>query len=275
MRRFIYPPLRSPISRVFGARRSNLAKAQAAAVAALFSAGEQGGWYDPSDFSTLFQDSAGTTPVTAAGQPVGRMLDKSGRGNHLMQATAGARPTLQTEGGRWFLLPDGVDDRMVTASFNPVDSAVLACAGIRKLSDATQQCIFGFVSGGPVGTFRLSVPNVAATTTGIFVSGGTVAVGCIEGAGVAAPFTGVYAGISSIADDVVVIRRNGVQTGTNVGDQGTGSYQPQALELFTNNGANFSASRFYGGIIRFSLNFSTGQQTAAAEAWVNSKTGAY
>ena len=31
----------------------------------LFSASEPGFWYDYSDFSTLFQDSAGTTPVTA------------------------------------------------------------------------------------------------------------------------------------------------------------------------------------------------------------------
>ena len=46
-------------------------------VSSLFSNGEQGVWYDPSDFSTLFQDSAGTTPVTAVGQPVGLMLDKS------------------------------------------------------------------------------------------------------------------------------------------------------------------------------------------------------
>ena len=43
----------------------------------LFSSGEQGFWYDPSDMSTLFQDAAGTTPVTAVGQPVGLMLDKS------------------------------------------------------------------------------------------------------------------------------------------------------------------------------------------------------
>ncbi len=42
----------------------------------LFAAGEQGIWLDPSDFSTLFQDSAGTTPVTALGQPVGLALDK-------------------------------------------------------------------------------------------------------------------------------------------------------------------------------------------------------
>lgn len=50
--------------------------------AALFTAGVNGAWYDPSDFSTMFQNAAGTVPVTAVGQPVGRILDKSGRGNH-------------------------------------------------------------------------------------------------------------------------------------------------------------------------------------------------
>ena len=50
--------------------------------AALFTTGINGAWYDLSDFSTMFQDAAGTTPVTAVGQPVGRILDKSGRGNH-------------------------------------------------------------------------------------------------------------------------------------------------------------------------------------------------
>lgn len=41
-----------------------------------FTASEQGVWYDPSDFSTMFQDAAGTTPVTAVEQPVGLALDK-------------------------------------------------------------------------------------------------------------------------------------------------------------------------------------------------------
>jgi hypothetical protein len=45
--------------------------------ASLFSQGEVGGWWDPSDTSTLFQDSAGTTPVTTLGQPVGLVIDKS------------------------------------------------------------------------------------------------------------------------------------------------------------------------------------------------------
>ena len=43
----------------------------------LFLGGIPGAWYDPTDLSTMFQDSAGTTPVTAVEQPVGLILDKS------------------------------------------------------------------------------------------------------------------------------------------------------------------------------------------------------
>src|SRR5262245_4073126 len=77
----------------------SLSKQLDAQIAALFAAGEQGGWWDPSDLSTLFQDTAGTTPVTASGQSVARINDKSGRGNHLIQATAGARPLFLQSGG--------------------------------------------------------------------------------------------------------------------------------------------------------------------------------
>jgi hypothetical protein len=79
-------------------------------IADLFASSEQGAWYGPSDLSTLFQDSAGTTPVTTAGQPVGLMLDKSGNDNHATQATAAARPIYQTAPDRVTI--DGVDDKM-------------------------------------------------------------------------------------------------------------------------------------------------------------------
>jgi hypothetical protein len=71
-----------------------LSAGQAFTPASLFAAGEQGAWYDPSDFSTMFQDNLGATPVTAVEQTVGRILDKSGRGNHATQATLANRPTL-------------------------------------------------------------------------------------------------------------------------------------------------------------------------------------
>jgi len=48
----------------------------------LFSASEPGFTFEPWDITTLYQDRAGTIPVTAAGQSVGYRRDKSGNGNH-------------------------------------------------------------------------------------------------------------------------------------------------------------------------------------------------
>lgn len=45
---------------------------------------------------TLWQDSARTTPASADGDPVGAWDDASGNGRNATQATAGARPSLQT-----------------------------------------------------------------------------------------------------------------------------------------------------------------------------------
>ena len=88
-------------------------------IAGMFGSGEQGAWFDPSDLSTLYQDAAGTTPVTAVEQPVGRMLDKSGRGNHATQATTTSRPTLkQDASGKYYLSFDGVDDYLSTGSID-------------------------------------------------------------------------------------------------------------------------------------------------------------
>jgi len=58
----------------------------------LFAAGDLGLWFDPSDIASLFQDSGGATPITAAGQSVARAADKSGGGLHASQATGSKRP---------------------------------------------------------------------------------------------------------------------------------------------------------------------------------------
>jgi hypothetical protein len=63
----------------------------------LFASGEKGVWFDPTDPSTLFQDAAGTVPVTAYGQKVGKILDKSGNGNHATQSNAALQPTYQID----------------------------------------------------------------------------------------------------------------------------------------------------------------------------------
>lgn len=64
----------------------------------LWSSGERGAWLDPSNISSLWQDTAGTTPVTATGQAVARIDDLSGNGNHFIQPTSGNRPVYQVDG---------------------------------------------------------------------------------------------------------------------------------------------------------------------------------
>ena len=85
-----------------------------AAILALFAGGKQGVWYDPSDKSTLFQDVAGTVPVTKDGDPIGLMKDKSGNGYHATQTVSTARPTYRTNGILHWLKFDGVDDYLKT-----------------------------------------------------------------------------------------------------------------------------------------------------------------
>jgi len=77
----------------------------------LFSNGEQGVWYDPSDISTLFQDDAGSIAVTASGQPLGSILDKSINANHATQSIASRRLTYTDAPDR--LVLDKVDDAIV------------------------------------------------------------------------------------------------------------------------------------------------------------------
>ena len=91
----------------------------------LFANNEQGAWYDPSDYSTLFQNSTGTTPVTAVEQPVGLMLDRSGRGNHATQATSASRPVLRA---RYNLLT--YSEQFDNAAWTKNASSVTANAGV-------------------------------------------------------------------------------------------------------------------------------------------------
>lgn len=73
-----------------------------------------GYWYSAYDMDTLFQDSAMTMRVTASGQRVGAILDKSGRGFHLL-SEGNARPTYIEEGNRRLIRFDGMQNWMATA----------------------------------------------------------------------------------------------------------------------------------------------------------------
>ena len=85
-------------------------------IRSLFGAGEQGAFYIPrpvvNGTQALFQDAAGTEPVTADGDPAGLMVDQSPNSNNAAQSVSSQRPVYQTDGTLHWLLPDGVGDNL-------------------------------------------------------------------------------------------------------------------------------------------------------------------
>lgn len=130
-----------------------LSAGQAFSPASLFAAGEQGAWYDPSNLSTMFQDSAGTTPVTAVEQSVGLILDQSGRGNNATQATAALRPALSA---RVNLL---------------LDTAVLAT---QNVTTAAATYTLAFSGAGTITTSGTNVGVYSAGSNSLVCTAGTL-----------------------------------------------------------------------------------------------------
>ena len=85
----------------------------------LFLNGESGFWFDSTDFTMMFQDSGGTTPVTANGQPVGLWKNKIANQAipfDLTMATSSMRPQLKIVGGKNTISYDGIDDYLAFSS---------------------------------------------------------------------------------------------------------------------------------------------------------------
>lgn len=99
----------------------------------LFSNSELGILLDLSP-TTVFQDSAMTTPAES-GDPVGAVVDVSGNGFHLTQATSLAKPTLQQDAnGKYYLAFDGVDDIMTATFPEALGNCTLVFAGAEQVS---------------------------------------------------------------------------------------------------------------------------------------------
>ena len=241
----------------------------------LFASGEQGVWYDPSDFSTMFQDSAGTTPVTAVGQPVGKILDKSGRGNHASQSTAAARPVLQQDGnGKYYLAFDGVDDFLSTGSINfTATDKMTVVAGVRKLSDAATASFVELSAALPSnnGSFAIFLPPAAGNFNAVFSVRGTSNASANYNIG-AAPVSVVFTGQADIATDFARVSINGINGTPTATDQGTGNFGNYPIYIGRRAGTSLP---FNGRLYQLIVRGATTADLVRVETFVNSKTGAY
>lgn len=239
--------------------------------ASLFVFGEQGLWLDPSDITTLFQDSAGTTPVTAAGQSVGLIKDKSGRGNHAIQATGALRPTYVVNSGIAGIQFNGSTQFIQTGTITPGTDKAQLFAGLRKLSDAARGTAFILFAAG--GRLNLDAPS-AALNNYTAVAGGSAVQGATSGV-----ITSPHIDVVSIADDIttsnLVLRVNGAQVASNATSQGTGNFPAATMTIGSNTaGANPFNGILTSLIVRFGPNMAA-DRVVTVERYVNSKTLAY
>jgi len=114
-------------------------------------------WYDPSDLTTMFEDAAGTVPVTGPGQPVGLMLDKS----------KGLGPELADSGGDVSKWGGARGNETLQQSGNKVRAVALSAAAF-----GVRQQFNGLVVGA---TYTVQYTSIIGTpTSALFRASSTV-----------------------------------------------------------------------------------------------------
>jgi hypothetical protein len=117
----------------------------------LFASGEAGDWFDPSDLSRMWQDTAGTTPVTADGQTVARIDGQRGVVS-LQQSDAAKRPAYAFAPitGRRNLLTYTED--FSNAAWTKVDATVSQISGAEWKISASAVTTRKFIAYNSIGT---------------------------------------------------------------------------------------------------------------------------
>lgn len=248
-------------------------------VKSLFANNEQGFFYDPNDLSTMYQDAAGTVPVTGAGQPVGLILDKSGRGNHAAQTTSASRPILRQNAitGANYLEFDGSDDFFVTKSIDfTVTDKISLFTGVRKLVDSGQiiaelspvvtfnQGSFYWVSGSDLG----GIGYVAMSRGSFGASAGKAARNFT--------YSGADTAVLSVKHDISgnlsSMRRNGVVGIDGTDRKGEGNFGNYPLYIGRRGGTTLSFNGHIYSLIGVGR-LTTESETVAIEKELAKRTG--
>ena len=235
----------------------------------------------PLEYGSMFQDRAGTTPVTEPGQLVGHVLDAGPGGYHATAISDAARGIFRDEGGFRYIEYNGVNTAYQTPALPApgVDKAQVF-AGVRKLSDAANAKLVGLSSVAPVnnGSFAIRAPSANGAENITFQSRGTTTTDAV-GNGFPALDPYVVTGLGDISGDTATLRVDGTQAAQSTLDQGTGNYNPSGTyPLFY--GARGGTSLFFNGnhyatlgpIVRFSAANASAAQIEAAEAFYTERT---
>ncbi|ULU26582.1 hypothetical protein [Dyella terrae] len=250
--------------------------------AQMFSSGQRGGWWDPSDLSTLFQDAAGTVPVTAPGQSVLLMKDKSGNNNHFSQTTSSQAPKLQKDANNnYYLALSSAASQFMSAgngaALAPRTSSFMSILGGNPNSASTSGTFYARAqAAGTVGRYWQQ-PNAGSQQTN-FNSNSGVATGSFASTATTPFVLSGYADRST-GNGNVVSRVNAAAgtTGSFTPDTGI-DYNPSLrllLGAYNNAADNGQQNYFDGSIYGFILVFDVLSlpNVVGAEKWIGKKCG--
>lgn len=242
-----------------------------------FALGEVGFLFDPSNLSSLYQDSAGTIPVTAEGQPVGRVLDLSGNGNHAVQANNLYRPVLNKDTNGCFSLSfNGSNQWLQVPSLN--------LSATDKISIFTG--VYANTGSAMIAEFS---PNAASYTNAFYVVSGmdrfsqfnslshgdaTASVNQNTGIDGVLPKLAIFTVTHDIAASISTSRINQVSGVDAVGGKGRGNFGNYPLYIgCRNSNTLFFDGRVYSMMLRGVIGDSA--SIINAENWHNARIGAY
>ena len=222
----------------------------------LFTNGVKGAVYDFSDATQLSQDNLGQTPVTSVTQTVGRVNDLSGNGNHLLQATSGARPTYMADNGAYGVKLDGTNDFLSTASFGLTDTAgITVLIAARQIGSGTSVVVSHGRLNGAAGIEMLYNNSVNALSAGAHDGTNYLANAApVRAAPTSYVATALYSTAGLTNAERISVKIDGIDVTENQiassGTINTGIYSTQTLYVGARSGTSlFNSMEIYGLLI--------------------------
>lgn len=246
----------------------------------VFTAGEAGAWYDPSDLETAFQDAAGTVSA-GEGDPVGRLNDISGNGHDAVQSVSASRPALQRDGnGRFYLDFDGVDDWLEApgVALGGAATATMATAFETRtpVNSAAPILVWNEfadrAADAPLLTIQTSSPTTGDAIQAILLAIDNQGTGAVP---ITSPDRAQYTVLIDLplaGSGEIALRRNGAAAAAGQAgkDSGGTGFASAALAIGASvGGSNPFHGRFYGGLLTEGR--LTGSDLAAMESWLMNK----